>query len=150
MKPDAGTLSWLGRPCGAGNPLGLAYMRLWAELATVTQAFPGQQPCSSSQLKFSVLYDPRGEGHRNIENWNVPGSGNLSGVLLIKRGVLQMTWQPLATNAVQSQLQRVNVQPLRAAPGRSSSGAQSGAVLKGFLMEEALGPGFLKPGSHPP
>lgn len=117
------------------NPLGLAYMHLWTELATVTRAFPGQQPCSSSQLEFSVLYDPQGEGHRNIENWNAPGSGNLSGVPLIKGGVLQMTWQPLATNAVLSQLQCVNVQPLRAALGRSSGGTQSGAVLKGFLTE---------------
>lgn len=144
MKPDAGTWAWLGRPCGAGKPAGPCIHAPMDRAGDRHSGLP-----SSSQLEFSILYDPQGEGHRNIENWNAPGSGNLSGVPLIKGGVLQMTWQPLATNAVLSQLQRVNVQPLRAALGRSPGGTQSGAVLKGFLTEEALGPGFLKPGSYP-
>lgn len=76
MKPDAGTQAWLGRPCGAGNPVSLAYMYMWAELATITQAFSG----SSLAAPHSTLHDPQ-----NIENWNVPGSRNLSGVLLIKK-----------------------------------------------------------------
>lgn len=41
VKLDAVTRAWLGRPCGAGNPVGLAYMHMWAELTTITQAFPG-------------------------------------------------------------------------------------------------------------
>lgn len=51
-------------------------MYMWAELATITQAFSG----SSLAAPHSILHDPQ-----NIENWNVPGSRNLSGVLLIKK-----------------------------------------------------------------
>lgn len=61
-----------------------------------------------------------------------------------------MIWLPLATRAVLSQLQCVSIQLLRASLGRRVGGAQPGAVLKGFLTEEALDPGFLKICPHPP